>query len=177
MATPACTVKDRLCECDSDPLVPCAEIVKFPVVALDEAPKTTDVLASATMLNGLAGFEATPAGSPLRETCTFPVNPLLGFTETLTAELVPPCERETIFAERLSEKSGEGGGGGGVTEDPPPQPVQAHASRKSSRMGGRLGIRPTTQLRKSAPNAGFVQLQRSSLRANREGIAYDDSYA
>jgi len=103
---------------------------------------------------------------------------LLGFTETFTAGLVPPCERETVFAERLSEKSREGGGdGGGVTGDPPTQPVQAHASRKSSRMGGRLGIRPTTRLRKSAPNAGFVQLQRSSLRANREGIAYDDSYA
>lgn len=165
MATPACIVRLKLCECDKAPLVPCVEIVKLPVAALDEAPKTTDALASAAMLNGLAGFETTPEGSPLRVTCTFPVNPLLGFTEILTAELLPPCERESVFAERLSEKSGEGGGGG-VTEDPPPQPVQADIRRNDCRMGRRMGIRPTTRLRKSARRGGFVRLQRSSLCAN-----------
>lgn len=166
MATPACIVRLKLCECEKAPLVPCVEIVKLPVAALDEAPKTTDALASAAMLKGLAGFETTPEGSPLRVTCTLPVNPLLGFTEMFTAELLPPCERESVFAERLREKSGEGGGGGGGTEDPPPQPVQADTRRKVCRMGRRLGIRPTARLRKSARRGGFVRLQRSSLCAN-----------
>ena len=85
--------------------------MKFPVAALDEAPKTTDALAPAATLNGLVGFEITPAGSPLKITCTLPVNPLFGLTETLTAELAPPCETETEFAERDREKSGAGGGG------------------------------------------------------------------
>ena len=55
-------------EWDSEPLVPCTEIVKFPVVALAEAPKTTGVLAPAVTLKGLAGFEVTPAGRVLNAT-------------------------------------------------------------------------------------------------------------
>jgi len=92
------------------PLIPWAETVKFPVAAFAVAPKTTEVLAPAATLKGLAGFEATPEGSALRVTCTVPVNPLLGFTETLRAELVPPCWTETEFEERASVKSGTGGG-------------------------------------------------------------------
>src|SRR5947199_1759768 len=46
----------------------------------------------------------------LNVTCTLPVNPLLGLTETLTAELIPPCGRAKGFAESDNEKSGGGGG-------------------------------------------------------------------
>jgi hypothetical protein len=43
-------------------------MVKSPVVAFAEAPKTTGVLAPAATLKGLAGFEVTPAGSALSVT-------------------------------------------------------------------------------------------------------------
>jgi hypothetical protein len=42
--------------------------MKFPVAAFAEAPKTTEVLAPAATLKGLAGFEVTPAGSALSDT-------------------------------------------------------------------------------------------------------------
>jgi hypothetical protein len=82
--------------------------MKFPVAAFAVAPKIIEVLAPAATLNGLGGFELTPAGSVPKVTCTVPVNPLLGFTETLRAELVPPCWTETEFEERASVKSGTG---------------------------------------------------------------------
>jgi len=44
------------------------EIVKFPVVALEEALNNRDVLAPAATLKGLAGFEVTPAGRELSAT-------------------------------------------------------------------------------------------------------------
>jgi hypothetical protein len=55
--------------------VPCIEIVKFPVVAFAEAPKTTGVLEPAATLKGLTGFEVTPEGSVLSVTWTAPVKP------------------------------------------------------------------------------------------------------
>jgi hypothetical protein len=58
----------RLAECDRAPLVPCTEIVKFPVAALAEAPKTTEVLAPAATVKGLTGFEVTPEGRVLSVT-------------------------------------------------------------------------------------------------------------
>jgi hypothetical protein len=42
--------------------------MKFPVAALAAAPKTTEVLAPAVTMKGLAGLEVTPAGSVLRDT-------------------------------------------------------------------------------------------------------------
>ncbi len=133
-ATPLWTVKARFAEWESVPLVPCAEIVKFPVRAFTAAPKTTEVLEPTATLKGLAGFEVTPEGSALKVTCTLPVNPLTGFTETLRAELVPPCCTETELEERASLKSGTGGGGC-VKEDPAPQPAHASANSRSSSIG------------------------------------------
>src|SRR6266851_5353431 len=107
----------RFAEWESVPLVPWAETVKFPVAAFGAAPKTTEMLEPATTLKGLAGLEMTPVGRPVSVTCTLPVNPLTGFTETLSAELVLPCGTETELEERARVKSGTGGGGW-VTEDP-----------------------------------------------------------
>src|ERR1700676_817872 len=88
---PGWIIKERLAECDKLPLLPCAITVKLPVAAVEEAPKITGVPAApAAMLKGLAGFEVTPAGTPERLTCTVPINPFSGFTETVTAELVAP---------------------------------------------------------------------------------------
>jgi hypothetical protein len=64
--------------------------VKLPVTVFNAAPKTTETLAPAAMLNGLAGFDVTPGGSPLSVTSTLPVNPLLGWTDKFTAELASP---------------------------------------------------------------------------------------
>jgi len=44
------------------------EIVKFPVVAVEEASKTIEVFAPAATLKGLAGLEVTPAGRALSAT-------------------------------------------------------------------------------------------------------------
>ena len=72
------------------PLAPCTEIVKFPVVALAEAPKIREVLAPTATVKGLAGFEVTPEGSALSVTWTVAVKPFSAFTETLTEGLVAP---------------------------------------------------------------------------------------
>jgi hypothetical protein len=63
------------------------------------------------MFKGPAGFEVTPVGRPLSVTWTLPVNPLMGVTETLTAELVAPCCTEMELDDKPKEKSGTGGGG------------------------------------------------------------------
>jgi len=44
------------------------EIVKLPITAVEEAPKTTEVLAPAATLKGLAGFAVTPVGRELSAT-------------------------------------------------------------------------------------------------------------
>jgi hypothetical protein len=43
-------------------------MVKFPAVALAEAPKTMEALAPAATVKGLAGFEVTPDGRALSAT-------------------------------------------------------------------------------------------------------------
>ncbi|OLB35047.1 MAG: hypothetical protein AUH11_16320 [Acidobacteria bacterium 13_2_20CM_57_17] len=122
-----CMATARLAEWDSAPLVPCIEIVKFPVVAFVEAPKTTGVLAPTVTLKGLAGFEVTPEGSALSVTWTAPAKPFSAFTETLTEGLVAPCGMEIEFDDKLRVKSGAGGGGGEL-EDAAPQPAQIHGT-------------------------------------------------
>ena len=108
--------------------MPCTEIVKFPSAALVEAPIITEVLAPAATLKGLAGLDVTPAGSAMSDTCTEPVKPFVGLTETLTAGLVAPCVTEIEFDDRLRAKSAAGGGGGGP--DPElPQPAELHMAR------------------------------------------------
>lgn len=52
----------RVAECDSAPLAAWAMIIEFPGTELRLAPKRTEVLALAAMVNGLAGVEVTPAG-------------------------------------------------------------------------------------------------------------------
>lgn len=65
---PACTVSERLAACDRDSLVPVATMLKVPVAALAAAEKTKEIGAPALILNGLAGFETTPEGKPVRAT-------------------------------------------------------------------------------------------------------------
>lgn len=74
-----------------EPLSPVAVIVKLPAPAVAAAEKMTGALDPAATLNGFEGFAATPAGKPESVIWTVPVNPLRGFTETLTAGLVAPC--------------------------------------------------------------------------------------
>ncbi len=91
------------------------------------------VLAPEATLNGLEGFEVTAAGSALNATRTAPEKPFTGFTETVTAELVAPCEMEIEFDDRARVKStAGGGGGGGGLEDEPPQASHSNASRKTA---------------------------------------------
>ena len=113
--------------------MPCTAIEKFPVAAVAEAPRTTEVLAFAVTLKGLAGLDVTPAGRAPSTTWTDPLKPLMGFTVTLTAGLVAPSVTEIEFDDKLREKSatgGGGGGGGGGPEAAPPQPPQINASGK-----------------------------------------------
>ncbi len=84
-------VNIRFAGCESDTLVPCATIVKFPVGVLLAVEKSTGTFEPAATLKGLGGFETTPAGNPERTTRTLPVNPLIAVIERLTAELVAPC--------------------------------------------------------------------------------------
>jgi len=139
------------------PLVPRAEIAKFPVAAFAAAPNTTGVLAPEANVNGLAGFDVTPFGSALNVTCTFPVNPFVGLTEIFTAELVPPCCNDTELEERTKEKSGAGGGGGDcVTDEPPPQPLHTHATARKINRGKLPTIRPTARPRVLAQTGGLI---------------------
>jgi hypothetical protein len=41
-------------------------------------------------LNGLAGFDVTPAGTPAKLICTLPLNPFVPVTEMVTGALVAP---------------------------------------------------------------------------------------
>src|ERR1700675_3096896 len=109
---PACTARASVAEWDTEPLLPCAVIVKFPVAALDAAPKTRAVLVPDAMLNGLAGFETTPLGTPASVTWIVPVKSFWPATETVIGALVPPCETDREFEESVIAKSGEGVGGG-----------------------------------------------------------------
>jgi hypothetical protein len=107
------TVSWRFAPCENAPLVPWAVIVNVPVAAFAAAPNTTDVLEPADTLNGLEGFEVTPPGSPPSVTCTVPLNPFRGLTDTLTGELVVPWVTLIVLAEMTMEKSGCGGDGAG----------------------------------------------------------------
>ena len=99
--------------CESEPLLPVATIVEFPVEVFVEAENRTGALKPAETVKGLTGFEITPVGKPVRVTRTEPVKPLSGFIDNVIAELVAPCCRLTEFEEKAREKSDCGGGGGG----------------------------------------------------------------
>jgi hypothetical protein len=86
--------------------------VKLPVAVLAVAPNTTAWLEPAETLKGVEGFELTPFGSPVRVTCTAPLNPFWAVTDKVTGELVAPWVTLTEFEEMATEKSGWGGGGG-----------------------------------------------------------------
>jgi hypothetical protein len=96
------------------------------------------------MLKGLGGLEVTPAGRPVKVTCTEPVKPFRGLTESVTALLLMPCVTETDVAERLRTKSGEEGGGVCtiVLNEPPPQ--EAHHSGNVSQAAVHRRNRPMT---------------------------------
>jgi len=90
-------------------------------------------VAPAATVNGLEGFEVTPAGSALRVICTEPVKPFKEFTERLIAALVAPCKMDTEVGESPKEKSAEGGGGGSVRdEEPPPQLAHPNERRRTN---------------------------------------------
>lgn len=82
-----------------------------PTVAELFALKSRDAFAPGLTENGLAGLTETPAGNPVRATCTVPEKPFCGVTLTVTALLVAPCDTEMVDGEIESEKSGAGGGG------------------------------------------------------------------
>ena len=109
---PACTMSVRVAEWDSEPLLAWAVIMKLPVAALVEAPKTKTAFAPDVMLNGLAGFDATPFGRPARVTWTAPVKPFWPATETVSGGPVAPCESDSELEESAIEKSAGDGGGG-----------------------------------------------------------------
>jgi hypothetical protein len=87
-------------------------------------------VAPAAKVNGLEGFEVTPAGSAPSAIWTEPVNPFKLFTIILIAGLVAPCKTVTEFGERPTEKSAAGGGGGCV-KDAAPQPAHSSARRRT----------------------------------------------
>jgi len=93
------------------------------VAALAAAPNTTEVLAPAATPKGLAGFDVTPLGRPLRAICTVPLNPFDPLIETLIGVLAAPWVTLREFAERTTEKSCGAGGGGWRLAVPPPQPT------------------------------------------------------
>jgi hypothetical protein len=106
-------VRARFAGCESEPLVPVATIVEFPIEVFVAAENRTAALEPAETVKGLTGFEMTPAGKPVRVTWTEPVKPLSGLIDNVIAGLVAPCWRLTEFKEKTTEKSGCGGGGGG----------------------------------------------------------------
>jgi hypothetical protein len=106
-------VRARFAGCESEPLLPVAIIVEFPVGAFTAAENRSGALEPADTVKGLTGFEMTPAGKPARVTRTEPVKPLRGLTDNIIAGLVAPCWRLTELEEKAREKSGWGGGGGG----------------------------------------------------------------
>src|SRR5260370_4403490 len=136
---PACTMSVRVAEWDSEPLLAWAVIMKLPVAALVEAPKTKTAFAPDVMLNGLAGFDATPFGRPARVTWPAPVKPFWPATETVSGGPVAPCESDSELEESAIEKSaGDGGGGCTVTESPlpPAHPAPPTVSRSTIARGG-----------------------------------------
>ena len=110
----------------SEPLDAVATTAKFPVFALTAAENAIGVVAVRLATKGLAGFELTPGGTPLKVTWTAPENPLAGATDRFAAGLVRPCCTLTALGENEMEKSGCGaGGGGGNVDDARPQPKDA----------------------------------------------------
>jgi hypothetical protein len=126
--TKACTARARVTECDREPLMPCAVIVKLPVAAFGSTPKTTRAVAPVAILNWLAGFATTPFGTPARVTWTVPVNPFCAVTEIAIGAPVVPWEMDSELEESVMAKSGEGVEAGLMFDDglllPPPHPAQ-----------------------------------------------------
>jgi hypothetical protein len=142
----ACIASARVAEWETEPLLPWAVIVKLPVATLDDAPKTTAVLAPDAMLKGLEGFETTPLGTPDNVTWTVPVKPFCPTTETVMGAVVPPCARESEVDESVIAKSGDGGAGGCTFADeplPPPHPAQASSKGMKMLLGARFLNCPT----------------------------------
>ena len=108
----ACTASASVAEWDTEPLLACAVIVKFPVAALKAAPRTTAALVPDAMLKGLEGFETTPLGTPANVIWTVPAKPFWPVTETVMGALVPPCATDSEVEESVIEKSEDGAGGG-----------------------------------------------------------------
>src|SRR5580700_10137035 len=110
--------------------------VEVPIEALAAAENRIGVFEPAATLNGLEGFETTPAGKPVKVTWTEPVKPLSGLTDRLTEELVAPCWTLREFCEKPMEKSGwGGGGGGGRLDEPPPQPMTERRRKTGNKTG------------------------------------------
>jgi len=57
----------------------------------------------------VAGFAATPLGSPVIATATVPLKPFAAVARTLTGEPVAPAVRVNDVGKIVSEKSGGGG--------------------------------------------------------------------
>jgi hypothetical protein len=83
-------VSFKLAECARLPLEPCTVKPNVPTAAEGAAPKTTDWFPPAVTLNGLAGFDVTPAGTPAKLICTLPLKPFVPVTEMVTGALVAP---------------------------------------------------------------------------------------
>ena len=119
-------------ECESEPLTPCAVIEKAPVGAVALAPTTNGTLAPAATLNMPEGFVAKPEGRPLSVSCTEPLKPFCGATETVMRELVA-CESDSEVGESEMAKSAGGESRDCTFEEEllPPQP--AHTKRRKAK--------------------------------------------
>jgi hypothetical protein len=138
---PAWTVRASVSEWESAPLEPCAVIVKSPVVAFGDAPKTTAVGAEDATVKGLAGLEVTPVGRPARVTWTVLLKPFWLVREIVTGGLVAPCAKDGEEEEREIEKSAGGGGGGWMlAEAPPPPPHPADRALRKERVKERASL-------------------------------------
>jgi hypothetical protein len=59
----------------------------------------------------------------------------MGFTVSVSVELMSPCGTEIEFGDKPKEKSGAGGGGGPVVDEPPPQLAHIHANGRKNSTG------------------------------------------
>jgi hypothetical protein len=90
------------------PLVAWAAIVAEPVAVAMLAPTRIVALGLAlgAICNGLAGFVATPGGSPEIATATVPEKLFFGVIEIVTDCGMPPCVRFSVAGDIAMEKSG-----------------------------------------------------------------------
>jgi hypothetical protein len=92
------------------PDIPVSVIVEFTATAFDAAVSVTLCAMPGTSVN-VEGLAVTPAGNPLSETFTLPVNPLTAVAVTAIACPFAPAVNARLPGATAREKSAAGGGG------------------------------------------------------------------